>query len=81
MFLGFAMDRRMHYAAINQAVQQSTAAHAAAALADRSARRSVLHRNRRSAGRLARARDAPDLGAIDLMTTPLEIREVSYVRE
>ena len=23
----------------------------------------------------------PDLGAIDLMTTPLEIREVSYVRE
>jgi hypothetical protein len=81
MFLGFAMDRRTHYAAINQAIQQSSAAQAAAAW-QLEARDEQFMNEVEEALVGSRVREMrPDLGAIDLMTTPVEIREVSYVRE
>jgi hypothetical protein len=81
MFLGFTMDRRMHYAAINQAIQQTAAAQAAAAWQIEARDDQFLNEvDEALVG--SRVREMrPDLGAIDLMTTPLEIREVSYVRE
>jgi hypothetical protein len=81
LFLGFAMDRRIHYAAINQAIQQSSAAQAAAAW-QLEARDEQFLNEVEEALVGSRVREMrPDLGAIDLMTTPIEIREVSYVRE
>jgi hypothetical protein len=81
MFLGFAMDRRMHYAALDQAVQQSAAARAAAAW-QLDARDDRFLQEVDDALVGSRVREMrPDLGAIDVMTTPIEIREVSYVRE
>jgi hypothetical protein len=81
MFLGFAMDRRTHYAAINQAIEQSAAAQAAAAWTiDPRDDQFLTEVEEALVG--SRVREMrPDLGAIDLMTTPAEIREVSYVRE
>jgi hypothetical protein len=80
LFLGFAMDRRMHYAAINPAVQQSAVTRAAAwQIAD--ARDEQLLNEVDEALVGSRVREMrPDLGAIDLMTTPIEIAEVSYLR-
>jgi hypothetical protein len=81
MFLGFTMDRRTHYAAINEAIQQSNAAQAAAAW-QIDARDEQFLTEVEEALVGSRVREMrPDLGAIDLMTTPVEIREVSYVRE
>jgi hypothetical protein len=81
MFLGFAMDRRMHYTAINEAIiQQSAAAQAAAWQIDTRDDQFLTEVEEALVG--SRVREMrPDLGAIDLMTTPVEIREVSYVRE
>jgi hypothetical protein len=81
MFLGFAMDRRTHYTAINEAIQQSTAAQAAAAW-QIDARDDQFLTEVEEALVGSRVREMrPDLSAIDLMTTPAEIRDVSYVRE
>jgi hypothetical protein len=81
MFLGFAMDRRTHYAAINQAIEQSAAAQAAAAWTiDPRDDQFLTEVEEALVG--SRVREMrPDLGAIDSMTTPIEIAEVSYVRE
>jgi hypothetical protein len=79
VFLGFAMDRSRHFRAIDQAIQQSKATPSLAlqAAADD---QFFIEIDEALVG--SRAREMrPDLGAIDLMTTPLEIREVSYVRE
>jgi hypothetical protein len=77
VFLGFAMDRSTHYRAINQARQQ---ANTNPSLALQAAADDQFFIDEALVG--SRAREMrPDLGAIDLMTTPLEIREVSYVRE
>ena len=80
MFLGFTMDRRMHYAALNQAIAQSAVTRAAAwQIAD--ARDEQLLNEVDEALVGSRVRELrPDLGAIDLMTTPIEIAEVSYLR-
>jgi hypothetical protein len=81
MFLGFAMDRRMHNAAANQALQQSAAARTAAAwqVADAHDEELLIEVDEALVG--SRVREMrPDLGAIDVMTTPVEIAEVSYVR-
>ena len=79
VFLGFAMDRSSHLRAIDQAVQQpkSTRSLALQAAADD---QFFIEIDEALIG--SRVREMrPDLSAIDLMTTPLEIREVSYVRE
>ena len=81
MFLGFAMDRSTHYTPLNEAIQQSNAAQAAAAW-QIDARDEQFLTEVEEALVGSRVREMrPDLGAIDLMTTPVEIREVSYVRE
>jgi hypothetical protein len=77
VFLGFAMDRSAHFRAIDLATQQSNTSLARQAAADD---QFFIDIDEALVG--SRAREMrPDLGAIDLMTTPLEIREVSYVRE
>ena len=79
VFLGFAMDRSRHFRAIDQAIQQSKATPSLAlqAAADD---QFFIEIDEALVG--SRAREMrPDLSAIDLMTTPIEIREVSYVRE
>jgi len=70
----------MHYAALNQAIQQSAVTRAAAwQIAD--ARDEQLLNEVDEALVGSRVRELrPDLGAIDLMTTPIEIAEVSYLR-
>jgi hypothetical protein len=80
LFLGFAMDRRMHYAAIDDAIQQSASRAAAAAWnapAIRDARDDQFLTEIEDALMGSRA---VELRAIDAMTTPVEIREVSYPR-
>src|SRR5687768_10157358 len=79
VFLGFAMDRSTHVRATDQAMQQlkSNTALALQAAADD---QFFIEIDEALVG--SRTRELrPDLGAIDLMTTPPEIREVSYVRE
>lgn len=77
VFLGFAMDRSSHLRAVDRALQQSNRSQALQAAADD---QFFIEIDEALVG--SRAREMrPDLGAIDLMTTPLEIREVSYVRE
>ena len=79
VFLGFAMDRSTHHRAIDQVVQQPQSSNALAlqAAADD---QFFLEIDEALVG--SRAREMrPDLGAIDLMTTPPEIREISYARE
>ncbi len=77
VFLGFAMDRTSHMRAVDRAMQQSNRASAIQAAADD---QFFIEIDEALVG--SRAREMrPDLSAIDVMTTPLEIREVSYVRE
>ena len=79
VFLGFVMDRSTHFRPIDQAIQQSKPA---TSLALQAAADDQFFIEIDEALIGSRAREMrPDLGAIDLMTTPLEIREVSYVRE
>jgi len=77
VFLGFAMDRQVRI--VDQAVQQSKPA-AALALQVTADDQFFMDIDEALIG--SRVREMrPDLSAIDIMTTPLEIREVSYVRE
>jgi len=78
VFLGFAMDRQVRIV-VDQAVQQSKPA---TSLALQAAADDQFFIDIDEALIGSRVREMrPDLSAIDLMTTPLEIREVSYVRE
>ena len=78
VFLGFAMDRSAHVRAIEQAQQTQ----AVPTLALQTVADDQFFTEIEDALVGSRARDMrPDLSAIDLMTTPLEIRDVSYVRE
>jgi hypothetical protein len=80
MFLGFAMDRGTHDAALESAMRQPVVRPALVLQAADSDDEFFLEVEQALIG--SRVREMrPDLGAIDLMTTPLEIREVSYVRE
>ena len=77
VFLGFAMDRSSHARAIDLALQRANASIALQAEADD---RFFIEIEEVLVG--SRAREMrPDLDAIDLLTTPVEIRDVSYVRE
>ena len=77
LFLGFAMDRSNHLRAVDRAIQQSNRTLALQAAADDQFFIEIDEALVDSRAREMR----PDLSAIDVMTTPLEIREVSYVRE
>ncbi len=77
LFLGFAMDRSSHLRAVDRATQQSNRTLALQAAADDQFFIEIDEALVDSRSREMR----PDLSAIDVMTTPLEIREVSYVRE
>jgi hypothetical protein len=78
VFLGFAMDRSQ-LRAIDQAVQQSKSD---TSLALQAAADDQFFIDIDEALVGSRVREMrPDLSAIDIMTTPIEIREVSYVRE
>ena len=77
LFLGIAMDRSSHLRAVDRAMQQTNRALALQAAADDQFFIEIDEALVDSRAREMR----PDLGAIDVMTTPLEIREVSYVRE
>jgi hypothetical protein len=78
VFLGFAMDRGQ-IRAVTQATQQTQPA---PSLAMKSAADDQFFIDIDEALIGSRVREMrPDLSAIDLMTTPLEIRDVSYVRE
>ena len=77
LFLGFAVDRSSHLRAVDRAVQQSNRTLALKAAADDQFFIEIDEALVDSRAREMR----PDLSAIDVMTTPLEIREVSYVRE
>ena len=81
MVLGFALDRRTHDAAVTQAIRQS-AARPAVVLQASSDTDDQFFLEVDEALLGSRVRDMrPELGAIDLMTTPQDIRDVSYVRE
>ncbi len=79
LFLGFALDRRTHYAAIDAGIQQSAsrAKVAAAWTSAGDARDDQFFTEIEDALMGSRA---VELLAIDTMTTPVEIREVSYPR-
>ncbi len=77
VFLGFAVDRSNHVRAANQALQRSNASIALRAAADDQFFIAIEEALVGSRTREMRG----DLDAIDVMTTPLEIRDVSYVRE
>ncbi len=78
VFLGFAMDRSQ-LRAIDQAVQQSKSD---TSLALQAAADDQFFIDIDEALVGSRVREMrPDLSAIDIKTTPIEIREVSYVRE
>jgi hypothetical protein len=76
MFLGFTMDRRMHYAALDQALKQSASGAAIAWQAAEEHEQDFLVEIEDA---LMGSR-ANELRAIDTMTTPVEIREASYPR-
>jgi hypothetical protein len=79
VFLGFAMDRSTHVRMVDQAIQQSKA-DTSLALQAAADDQFFIEIDEALVG--SRAREMrPDLGAIDLMTTPPEIRAVSYTRE
>jgi hypothetical protein len=79
VFLGFAMDRSSHFRPVEQAAQQSKP-DTALVLKAEADDQFFIEIDEALVG--SRAREMrPDLSAIDLMTTPLEIREVSYLRE
>ena len=75
MFLGFAMDRRTHYAAIGAAVQQPVRTPAVAWQAAQELRDDQFFSEIDDALMGSRRNE---LRAIDAMTTPVEIREASY---
>jgi hypothetical protein len=76
MFLGFTMDRRMHYAALDRALKQSAAQTAIAwQAADQREQDFFVEIEDALMGSRA-----TELRAIDAMTTPVEIREASYPR-
>jgi hypothetical protein len=78
VFLGFAMDRSTHFRAVDQALHTQ----AVPALVVQTVADDQFFTEIEDALVGSRARDMrPDLSAIDLMTTPVEIRDVSYVRE
>jgi hypothetical protein len=77
IFLGFAMDRRTHYAAMGQAVRPPAATAVAAAWQAAGARDDQFFTEIDDALMGSRANE---LRAIDTMTTPVEIREASYPR-
>jgi hypothetical protein len=78
MFLGFAMDRSTHYASLDRPVaRQSVAATAPPAWQATDARDDQFFTEIEDA--LMGSRSV-ELRAIDTMTTPVEIREVSYPR-
>lgn len=80
MFLGFTMDRRTHEAALARTTLQPVVTPGLALQVADTDDQFLLEVDEALIG--SRVREMrPDLGAIDLMTTPLEIREVSYVRE
>jgi hypothetical protein len=73
------MDRSTHVRAGDQAMQQSKV-NASLALKAAADDQFFIEIDEALIG--SRAREMrPDLGAIDLMTTPQEIREISYLRE
>ena len=77
VFLGFAMDRSQM-----RAFDQAQQAKVGASLALQATADDQFFIDIDEALIGSRVREMrPDLGAIDLMTTPLEIREVTYVRE
>ena len=79
VFLGFAMDRSRHITSVDQALQRAKP-NASLALQAAADDQFFIEIDEALVG--SRAREMrPDLGAIDVMTTPLEIREVSYTRE
>jgi hypothetical protein len=79
VFLGFAMDRSTSFQALEQAIQRSEPS-TSLALQVSDDDQFLSEIEEALVG--SRTRDMrPDLTAIDLMTTPLEIRDVSYVRE
>jgi hypothetical protein len=78
VFLGFAMDRS-HLEAIDRTIQQSKSDTPLALQATADDQFFIDIDEALIGSRVREMR--PALGAIDLMTTPLEIREVSYVRE
>jgi hypothetical protein len=77
MFLGFAVDRSTHYAARNRAMDESASTAAVPAWQATDTRDDQFFTEIEDA--LMRSR-AVELRAIDTMTTPVEIREVSYPR-
>jgi len=80
LFLGFAMDRRIHYASVDHNLPNVAVAAIPSLQVD--TRDDLFFLEVEAALVGSRVREMrPDLGAIDLMTTPIEIREVSYVRE
>ena len=82
VFLGFTMDRSRHMQPIAQTLQQSNANAAIALQAAAAAADDQFFIEIDEALVGSRAREMrPDLDAIDVMTTPIEIREVGYVRE
>ena len=79
LFLGFAVDRSSHMRAVDQRDAAVESARSAAARPPPTIR-FFIEIDEALVGSRAREMRA-DLSAIDVMTTPLEIREVSYVRE
>jgi hypothetical protein len=78
LFLGFALDRRTHYGSVDAGIQQSASrAPAAAWTSPADARDDQFFTEIEDALMGSRA---VELLAIDAMTTPVEIREVSYPR-
>jgi hypothetical protein len=77
IFLGFTMDRRTHYAAVNQAAREPVSSAVAAARQAAGARDDQFFIEIDDALMGLRANE---LLAIDAMTTPVEIREASYPR-
>jgi hypothetical protein len=80
MFLGFAMDRRTHYAAIDRAVQQSASGAASAGWQAHARRDATDDQFFTEIDNALMGPRALGLRAIDAMTTPDEIREASYSR-
>jgi hypothetical protein len=77
IFLGFTMDRRTHYAAVNQTAREPISSAVAAARQAAGARDDQFFIEIDDALMGLRANE---LLAIDAMTTPVEIREASYPR-
>ena len=80
VFLGFVMDRSTQFRGAEQVLQQSAPAAMVRQTSAEADDQFFLEIDEALVG--SRARDMrPDLSAIDMMTTPLEIRDISYIRE